>query len=109
MLVELIVPRDLLPDIEREEGALNAEAVDDASLRFGIVELAAILLTVERSEVIIEKAVRIWKLLRKSGKDNACAVIRSPISNASVEINADDSEQEVRERVRDEFQEPEPQ
>jgi hypothetical protein len=100
VLVELIVPKELVADIERlENRTLPSEAIQDNELKFGFLEVAAILLVIERGLRITKLAIEIYKLLKASNNPNAKAAIRSPIGGTSVEISAADSEEGVRQKV----------
>jgi hypothetical protein len=100
VLVELIVPKELVADIERlENRTLPSEAIQDNELKFGFLEVAAILLVIERGLRITKLAIEIYKLLKASNNPNAKAAIRSPIGGTSVEISAAESEEGVRQKV----------
>jgi hypothetical protein len=100
VLVELIVPKQLVPEIERlENRTLPTEVVEDRDLKFGILEVAAILLVIERGARIIKLGIEIRNLLKQSKQPNAKAAIRSPIGGTFAEIAAADSDQSVREKI----------
>ena len=106
MLVEIVVPRTLvsdLQDFERDDSKF--EPADDSGMRFGIVEIAAILAVVNGVAELIEHGVKIWKLLRSSGNEELSSTIRSPVSDAEVTIKPDDSEEDLRKRIKDAFTE----
>jgi hypothetical protein len=108
MLVEIVVPAALGPDLaDLQSEDAQFERVDDPRMRFGVVEVLALLAVVKGTEEVIERGIRIWKLLRSSGEDTLSSTIRSPHSDSEVVITPEDSEAELRARIRDAFNDEE--
>jgi hypothetical protein len=104
MLVETVVPRALVRRLDYlETDDSKFEVVDDPALRFGVVEVAAILALIKTGEEVVEHAIKIWKLLRAEDNDELRATLRSPVSGDEVQISPDDLEDDVRESVEEAF------
>jgi len=106
MLVETVVPRTLVDRLDYlEQDDSKFEVVDDPALRFGVVEVAAILTLIKTAEEVVEHAVKIWKMLRADNNRELRATLRSPVTGNEAYISPEDSEDDVRKSVTEAFDE----
>jgi len=103
--VEFVVPKDIAKAVEASPNikVQSTQEVKDEELRFGIVEILAILAVAKGVLSVTKSAIEIYNLLKKSGKPDAKAYIRSPEGRETVQISASDSEEEVKSAVEEAY------
>jgi hypothetical protein len=101
ILVELVVPRAFVPKVNALDNleVRSQEDLKDDTLRFGVLELTAIFVLLKTGLEVVDLAVKLWKMLKESGAVEEKVALRSPVRTSTLEISAQDSEQEIRDRT----------
>jgi hypothetical protein len=103
--VEFVVPKDIAKLVEASPNITvqSTQEVEDDELRFGIVETLAILAVAKGVLSVTKTAIEIYNLLKKSGKPDAKAYLRSPEGRETVEISASEREEDVKGAVEEAY------
>jgi hypothetical protein len=103
--VELVVPQEIAKTVESLSTVRvqSTQKVKDDELKFGIVEVIAILGLAKGVLEVTKTAIEIYKLLKQSGKPDARAYIRSPEGKETIEISVAKSEQDIRQAVEEAY------
>jgi hypothetical protein len=105
--VELIVPQEIAKQVESLPTVTvqSSHKVTDEDLRFGILEVIAILTIAKGVLSVTKTAIEIYKLLKQSGKPDAKAYIRSPEGKETIEISLAKTEEDIKHAVEEAYAE----